>query len=99
LSTAGHIFDMINRIKSNNAALSGYKRKYEKFKYYKPKLKNAFSEKNQNHKELTEEEKETIRKRIRAELKAEKTRAIINTILVVFILFASTLTLVYIVWK
>lgn len=85
---AGHVFDMINRMKNNRALLKEQKIKYNKVKEAHQKITSHFPEFKDRSK-LNEKELEALKRKIRFEVIKDEHRAIIFTIIISFILVVS----------
>jgi len=85
MSSAGHVVDMINRVAQNRQLLLARR---QKTAYLRDKLDKANLPKKSGlaYKEVTPEELQLIKDKIRKNIKRERQRAIIYTVLVMTIL-------------
>lgn len=96
MSGAGHIFDMINRQKNNDALKQSGRSRYKKFRYNVSKTIREKKVTQSTRKELSVKELEEIRKTIKLNLIRERWIAILNT-MIVLIIIAILLTVLLIV--
>ena len=86
MSFAGHVLDMISRMKQNQALKTNRRSRYNKVKEAYLNELGGFNDKNNLTKlNLSKEELLAIKNRIKARLKAERKRSLILTIVFVFL--------------
>jgi hypothetical protein len=89
MSSAGHVQDMISRMKANEAMKNSRRKTYQKIR---EKLRYAYEDERRFtyiDKKIPKEELERIKSAIRADLKKERMKVFILTSVVTFLILAS----------
>lgn len=97
MSSAGHVQDMISRMRANEAMKISRRKTYQKIR---EKLWNAYEDGGHcayTDKKVPKEELEKIKSSIRAELKKERMKVFILTSLVTFFILASIFSYIMLV--
>lgn len=84
MSFAGHVLDMINRVRYNESLKTGYKELYRRIKDVQTISKNYRL--NIKREEISNEELEKIKENIRKEIYAEKRKERIKSIILLIVL-------------
>jgi hypothetical protein len=96
MSFAGHVMDMISRMKQNEALKSSRRYKYKKIKdAYFEEIGSYHAINNLTKQNLSKEELLIVKKRIKARLKSERKRSLILTMVFVILVCTFLAYLIY----